>query len=76
LHGGAVNLASVKQIAANQTPVTDLEKQINEELRRQGMSTEKDIMAKELDSLQSKVSVDQLKQRYDDMARLKTLLFR
>ena len=40
------------------------------------MSTEKDIMAKELDSLQSKVSVDQLKQRYDDMARLKTLLFR
>jgi U3 small nucleolar RNA-associated protein 14 len=40
------------------------------------MSTEKDILKKELDSLPQNVSVDQLKARYDEMARLKTLLFR
>ena len=76
LHGGQVNINSAKQIAANSTAVTDLEIQIENELKRQGLSSEKDLVAKEVNSLGANLNMEALQKKYDDMAKLKTLLFR
>ncbi len=77
LHGGGVQLSSVKQIAANfAKPQNDLEQQIHDELKRQGLTTERDLVTKEMDSLKGSLDSKQIQQKYDEMARMKGLLFR
>lgn len=67
----------MRQIAANHVkPVNDLEQQIHDELKRQGLHTEKDIVSKEISGLEGSLDTKQLAQKYDEMARLKRLLFR
>lgn len=76
-YGGGVQLKSTKQLAANfSKPQTPLEMQIYEEQKRQGLNTEQDLVSRELKGLEGAVDPKQLAQRYDEMARLKTLLFR
>lgn len=77
LHGGGVQLSSVKQIAANHTkPQNAFEQKIHDELKRQGLNTEKDFVEKEMQSLKGSLDSKQLQQKYDEMARMKGLLFR
>lgn len=79
LHGGGVALNSVAQIAANaENPsgfTSQLEQQVQAELKRQGLTSDKDMKNKELDALRN-VDSAQLKERYAELARLKSLLFK
>lgn len=72
-------LNSVAQIAANaENPsgfTSQLEQQVQAELKRQGLTSDKDMKNKELDALRN-VDSAQLKERYAELARLKSLLFK
>ena len=76
--GGGVRLNSVNQIASNlreNQASSKLEKQIQEELQKQGLHSEKDLKTMEFESLKH-VSPEQLEQRYQQIAQMKHLLFR
>ena len=76
--GGGVRLNSVNQIASNlreNQASSKLEKQIQEELQKQGLHSEKDLKNMEFEALKH-VSPDQLEQRYQQIAQMKHLLFR
>ena len=45
-------------------------------MKRQGLQTEQDIVKKEISGLEGSIDTKQLAQKYDEMAKLKTLLFR
>jgi U3 small nucleolar RNA-associated protein 14 len=77
--GEGVRLNSINQIASNlrDTHATSkLERQIQEELSRQGLRSEKDVKQMELESLSASVKPEQLEQRYGQIAQMKHLLFR
>lgn len=77
--GGGVRLNSVGQIASNlreSQATSKLERQIQEELARQGLHSERDLKQREAESLKSNVTPEQLEQRYNQMAQMKSLLFR
>jgi U3 small nucleolar RNA-associated protein 14 len=77
--GEGVRLNSINQIASNlrDTHATSkLERQIQEELSRQGLRSEKDVKQIELESLSASVKPEQLEQRYGQIAQMKHLLFR
>jgi len=74
-----VRLNSLNQIASNlreSQASSKLEKQVQEELNKQGLHSEKDLKERELESLTNVVSPDQLEQRYQQIAQMKHLLFR
>ena len=79
MHGGGVVLNSVAQIAANRenasSSTSKLENEIQAELKRQGLQTDADVKRKELDAVKNVDSV-QLRQRYEELNKLKSLLFR
>ena len=76
--GGAVNLKSLGQMAANLTEATastDMEKQIQKQLKASGIQSEKDLKSAEFDSLKG-VDSAQLEARYSQLSKMKSLLFR
>ena len=69
LTGGKVVLNSLGQIAANLEGnlsgfTGQLQQQVQAELKRQGLRSEKDLKQKEMDSLGSKLDANQMQQRY------------
>lgn len=77
LHGGGIALNSVAQIAANREGNTGsaLESAVTAELKRQGLQTDADVKKKELESVNN-IDAKQLSQRYEELNKLKSLLFR
>lgn len=79
LDGGGVALNSMVQIAANADNVSgftsQLEQQVQAELKRQGLNSEKDMKTKEMDAL-GNVDASQLKERFQELSKLKSLLFK
>ena len=83
LHGGKVTLNSLGQIAANLESsasaggFTDqLEQQVQAELSRQGLRSERDMKQKEMDALGSKLDSTQMQMRYNELSKLRSLLFK
>jgi len=65
-------------MASNLTEATassSMEKRIQEELRRTGLLSEKDLKSAEFEAL-SGVDASQLEERYAQLAKTKSLLFR
>ena len=76
--GGAVNLKSVAQMASNVTEAnasSSMEKQIQAELRKARLQSEKDLVSAEFDAL-SGIDAAQLEPRYNQLSKMKHLLFR
>ena len=82
LHGGKVTLNSLGQIAANLDTnksggfSDQLEQQVQAELQRQGLKSEKDMKAKEMEALGSKLDSKQIQDRYNEISKLRSLLFK
>ena len=53
-----------------------MEQQIQAELKRQGLRSERDLKSKEAEALGSKLDAKQMEQRYRELAKLKSLLFK
>ena len=77
-HGGGVVTNSIGQIASNvvgRAPASQLEAQIQAELKKQGLHTENDLITQEVDSVKN-LDAAQLSERYQEIGKLKSLLFR
>ena len=65
-------------MASNLTEATaqsEMEKKIQQELKRSGMSSEQDLKKTEFESL-SGIDSKQLEDRYNQLGKIKSLLFR